>query len=106
MANYRNSEAWKRTIELTLEIYRVTVRFPDEEMIGLSAQMRRAAIVAAGKVAEGEFENARRSLAEIETEIVIAARLDYLQKPAARRLYKLARAAAKALESAVAMFAE
>jgi hypothetical protein len=37
MANYRNSEAWKRAIELTLEIYRATIHFPDEEMFGLTA---------------------------------------------------------------------
>jgi four helix bundle protein len=100
MANYRNSEVWKRTIELTLEIYRVTVHFPDEEMFGLTAQMRRAAIVAAGKVAEGEFGDARGALLEIETQIVVAARLDYLPRQAARRLYRLARAAAKAIETA------
>jgi four helix bundle protein len=98
MANYRNSEAWKRSIELTLEIYRATVRFPDEEMFGLTAQVRRAAIVAASRIAEGELADARKALLEIETQIVVAARLEYLQRPAARRLYTLARAAVKALD--------
>lgn len=98
MANYRNSEAWKRAIELALEIYRSTARFPEEELFGLTAQVRRAAIVATSKIAEGEFDEARGALTEIETQIVVAARLDYLQKAAARRLYKLARAAGKAID--------
>ena len=97
MANYRNSDAWKRTLELTLEIYRATVRFPEEETFGLTAQVRRAAIVASSLAAEGEFEKARGAMIEIETQIIVAARLDYLPKPAARRLYKLARAAVKTL---------
>src|SRR5215472_35131 len=97
MANYRNSDAWKRAIELTLEIYRATVHFPDEELFGLTAQVRRAGIVATSKIAEGELDEARGALVEIETQIVVAARLEYLQKPAARKLYRLARAAGKAL---------
>ena len=98
MANDRYSEAWKRTLELTLEIYRATVHFPDEEMFALTAQIRRAAIVAASRAADGEFGEARKTLIEVETQIIVAARLDYLPKPAARRLYRLARAAVKALE--------
>ena len=67
MANYRNSDAWKRTIELTLEIYRATIDFPDEEMFGLAAQMRRAAIVAASKVGEGELGDAPTDGARMRT---------------------------------------
>ncbi|HEY2324378.1 MAG TPA: four helix bundle protein [Thermoanaerobaculia bacterium] len=97
MANHHNSEVWKRAIELSLEVYRVTVRFPDEELFGLTAQMRSASIRAASKVAEAAFGEARDALIELETMIIVAARLEYLEKPAARRIYRLVRAALKSL---------
>ena len=83
-------------MDLVCEIYRATIRFPDEEMFGLTAQMRSTAIRATGKIAEGASGEALAALLEIETQIIVAARLEYLPKPAARRLYRLARAAAKA----------
>jgi four helix bundle protein len=100
MANYRDSNAWKRAMELVCEIYRATVRFPDEEIFGLTAQMRSAAIRVTGKIAEGAHGEALAALLEIETQLIVAARLEYLPKEAARRLYRLARAVAKANEVA------
>ena len=97
MATGRNSDAWKRAIELTLEIYRATVSFPDEELFGLTADMRHAAIRVTTSIAQQRFAEAETSLLELETQIIVAARLDYLQKPVARRVYRLFRAALKAL---------
>jgi len=102
MAIDRNTETWKRAIELTLEIYRATVRFPDEEMFGLTADLRHSAIRLTTRIAERRTAEAETVLLEIETQIIIAARLDYLPRVAGRRLYKLARR----LEAAVAVFAE
>jgi four helix bundle protein len=99
MANYRDSDAWKLAMELVCDIYRATVKFPDEETFGLTAQMRSGAIRGTSKIAEGMLDEARWSLLEVETQIIVAARLGYLTKQAARALYKLARAAAKALDA-------
>ena len=99
MANYRDSDAWKLAMELVCDVYRATVKFPDEEIFGLTAQMRSGAIRGTSKIAEGTLDEARWSLLEVETQIIVAARLGYLTNQTARGLYKLARAAAKALEA-------
>jgi len=83
-------------MELVTEIYRVTKKFPKEEIFGLISQLRRAAIsipsnIAEGKarLSKGEFRqflgNARGSLAELETQILIAQNLKYLDEVEANR---------------------
>ena len=89
-------------MELVCEVYRATVRFPDEEIFGLSAQMRSASIRVTSKIAEGANAEALAALLELETQVIVAARLEYLPRAAGQRLYKLVRR----LEPAVAVFAE
>jgi four helix bundle protein len=80
---YRDLVVWNKAMELVTEIYRVTHNFPKEELFGLMSQLRRAAVsipsnIAEGKgrISKGEFRqflgNARGSLAEVETQILIA----------------------------------
>jgi len=84
-------------MELVTEIYRVTKKFPKEELFGLMSQLRRAAVsipsnIAEGKgrLSKGEFRqflgNARGSLAEMETQILIAQNLNYLDEPETKTL--------------------
>jgi four helix bundle protein len=91
--SYRNLIAWKKGIDLVTEIYRVTQHFPREELYGRSNQLRRAAISVPSNIADGqarfspkEFHHflatARGSLVEIETQIIIAEKLNYLQPEA------------------------
>jgi len=81
-------EAWKRARELVLNVYKLTRTFPREEMFGLAAQIRRAAVsvpsnIAEGAAREGEREFAqylniaRGSLSELETQLLIATDLGY-----------------------------
>jgi four helix bundle protein len=90
--SYRDLVAWNKAMELVTEIYRVTKKFPKEELFGLMSQLRRAAVsipsnIAEGKgrLSKGEFRqflgNARGSLAEVETQILIAQNLSYLDEP-------------------------
>ncbi len=46
-------EAWKRARELVLSVYSLTQTFPKEEMFGLAAQLRRAAVSIPRHIAEG-----------------------------------------------------
>ena len=53
MRNYKKVVAWQRADQSTIEVYRLTRRFPKEEVYGLTAQLRRAAFSVAAKIAEG-----------------------------------------------------
>jgi four helix bundle protein len=95
--SYRDLIAWQKSIELVLEIYRCTEVFPKTETYGLISQLRRAAISVPSNIAEGheristgEFRQflgrALGSLMEIETQIIVAERLGYLDKEKSMQL--------------------
>lgn len=81
-------DAWKDSMDLVDEIYKITQEFPSEEKFGLTSQMRRAAISIPSNLAEGtarkgqaEFANfvniAKGSLSELETQLIISKRQNY-----------------------------
>ncbi|HET8774945.1 MAG TPA: four helix bundle protein [Thermoanaerobaculia bacterium] len=89
-SNYRDLVVWQKARIFAVEVYRVTQRFPRAEMFGLTQQMRRAAISVASNIAEGHGRRsskdilhflriARGSLFEIETQLIIATDLAYIQ---------------------------
>jgi four helix bundle protein len=78
-------------MKLVLEIYRATKAFPQVETYGLISQLRRAAIAVPSRIAEGHeristgdyrqfLGHALGSVMEIETQILIAEELKYLNK--------------------------
>ena len=86
---YKDLDVWKLGIDLVVEIYQITARFPNDELFGLVSQMRRAAVSIPSNIAEGsgrrntkEFIQflyiAKGSLLELETHIEIARRLNYI----------------------------
>jgi|SRR5580704_3979635 four helix bundle protein len=89
--SYRDLVVWKKSMGLVLNVYRCTQAFPRIETYGLTSQLRRAAVSVPSNIAEGqarlstgEFRqflgNARRSLMEVETRILIARDLGYLDQ--------------------------
>lgn len=89
--NHKDLDVWKISIEFVDEIYRATKFFPIEERHCLSNQMRKAAVSIPSNIAEGSARRnpkelrqflyvAMGSLAEIETQLLIAIRLGYLQE--------------------------
>ena len=81
--SFKDLQVWQRSRKLAVRIYSVTKSFPKEEMFGLTSQLRRAGVSIPSNIAEGhrrgtdkefiQFLNiARGSLAEIETQIIIA----------------------------------
>jgi len=84
-------DAWKEAMSLVRQVYQVTGQFPQEEIYGLTAQVRRSAVSVPSNIAEGaarsgnkEFANflsiARGSLSELETQLLIAADLGFLDR--------------------------
>jgi four helix bundle protein len=86
--SFRDLDVWHLSVELAETVYRVTARFPKSELFALTAQMRRAAVSIPSNIAEGRSRDSRReflyflsvsrgSLAELETQLELAIRLDY-----------------------------
>ena len=84
-------EAWKIAMALVKAVYKLTRSFPQEEIYGLTAQMRRAAVSIPSNLAEGAARTGRKefaqflniasgSLSELETQSLIAVDLGYLEQ--------------------------
>jgi four helix bundle protein len=89
--NYTDLIAWQKAMDLVLLLYRSTDHFPQREQYGLTNQMRRAAVSIPSNIAEGQgraaarefvqfLHVARGSLQELETQVLIAYRLAYLDE--------------------------
>ncbi|MBQ9465831.1 MAG: four helix bundle protein [Muribaculaceae bacterium] len=89
--DFRQLLVWQKSMDLTVEIYRLTKLLPREEMFSLSNQMRRAVVSIPSNLAEGQGRNskkdcvnfnsiARGSLWELSTQLEICERLNYLSE--------------------------
>ena len=87
--SYRDLIAWQKAMRFVVEIYSVTQQFPREERYGITNQLRRAAVSVPSNIAEGQarfsqkefhhfLSQARGSLVEVETQLLIARDLKYL----------------------------
>ena len=86
---YQELEVWKNSIELVKTIYQITEKFPQKEQFGLISQIRRAVISIPSNIAEGSARYSNKdtarfadiaigSLAEVETQLIIAKELNYI----------------------------
>jgi four helix bundle protein len=53
LRNFKELSVWQKAYQLCLEIYRLTKRFPKEEIYNLTSQIRRAAVSVPSNIAEG-----------------------------------------------------
>jgi hypothetical protein len=72
MKDHKDLDVWKKSIDLVVESYRFSGKFPKDELFGLTSQMRRAAVSIPSNIAEGAARNT------LETQFVIANKLGYL----------------------------
>jgi four helix bundle protein len=97
--SYRDLIAWRKAMQLVSEVYSVTQAFPREELYGLTSQLRRAAVSVPSNIAEGQarfsprefcrfLSDARGSLVEVETQILISQDLGYPSISKANALLK------------------
>lgn len=87
--SHRDLIAWQKAMDLVVLVYRLSKAFPDAERFGLTSQLRRAAVSVPSKIAEGYgrgptgdylrfLRAARGSLFEVDTQTMLAARLEFV----------------------------
>jgi four helix bundle protein len=87
--SYQDLAVWQKAMDLVVMCYQMTTKFPKNEIYGLSSQLQRAAVSVPANIAEGRHRQhskeflqhlsiAYGSLAELETHIQIAGRLNYI----------------------------
>ena len=98
--NYKDLVAWQKAMDLVEMVHNLTRRMPKDELYGLTAQIRRAVVSIPSNIAEGEGRNSRNefsrflaiahgSLREVETQLLIAVRLNYLPAESANQAQRL-----------------
>lgn len=91
MNSYKELTVYQKAVELSVYIYRITEEFPKSELYGLTSQIRRCAVSIPSNIAEGQRRGHRTeyiqflriafgSGAELETQILIAYKIGYLNK--------------------------
>ncbi len=89
MKNFRELKVWEKGHDLTLAIYRATTGFPQQEVYGLTSQLRRASSSIPANIAEGCGRNGDAELArfcqiamgsasEVEYHLLLARDLNFL----------------------------
>jgi four helix bundle protein len=88
--SYKDLQVWKVSMDLVIEVYKLTDKFPRSEIYGLTNQVRRSSVSIPSNIAEGsgrrslkEFIHflyiSKASLLELETQIEISNRLGYIK---------------------------
>jgi len=89
MKSHKDLTVWQKSMELVVEIYKISRNYPKDEVFGLVSQMRRAAISIPSNIAEGFgrsydketlrfLSTALGSASELETQILISIDLGYI----------------------------
>ncbi|MDP3965214.1 MAG: four helix bundle protein [bacterium] len=87
--NFSDLEAWKQAHQIALSVYKITQKYPREEIFALTSQSRRAAASVGANIAEGFSRNtkkdkihfyamARGSLTELQNHMILSRDLGYV----------------------------
>lgn len=99
MNNYKDLKVWQKSVDLAVKIYELTKQFPKEEIYGLTSQIRRCAVSVSSNIAEGAGRNSKKdfnnflgisygSSCELETQLIIANRINLLEASALESFQK------------------
>jgi four helix bundle protein len=94
--SYKDLIVWQRAVKLADAVYEVTLGFPDYEKFSLANQLRRASVSIPSNIAEGSVRGkkdfarfilmARGSLAEVETQLIIAKNRNFIPEENYKKL--------------------
>ncbi|MCU4166640.1 four helix bundle protein [Carboxylicivirga caseinilyticus] len=90
MHDYKDLKVWQDSIDFVVSVYELTKAFPSEEIYALTSQIKRAVVSIPSNIAEGANRNTDKefiqflyialgSASEVETQLIIANRLGYLE---------------------------
>lgn len=110
--SYRDLHVWQRGVELVEEVYKISAEFPPDERFGLTSQIRRAAVSVPSNIAEGygrrrraqythHLDIANGSLKEVETQLIIAGRLNLTTKDKCQHAWHLLQECGKMLNGLI-----
>ncbi|MDO9453922.1 MAG: four helix bundle protein [Stagnimonas sp.] len=110
LKDFRELRVWQAAMQLVTAVYRLTSQLPASEQYGLISQMRRASVSVPSNIAEGYCREsvkdylrllviAQGSLAELETQIEVAERLEYWPAVEAGQLLSEAQSVARLLRA-------
>jgi len=99
--DYRELVTWQKAMDLVVAVYKETRGFPRDELYGLTSQVRKAAVAIPSNIAEGQGRKftkefvyhlsvALGSLCEVETQLLIALRLNYVNQETCQTLAEMA----------------
>lgn len=91
MKTHKDLDAWKNSIILVTDIYKITQKFPKDEIYGITSQIRRSAVSIPSNIAEGAGRNHDKefiqflyislgSLSELETQLIISCNLKFINE--------------------------
>lgn len=97
MKTHKDLIVWQKSIDLVTEIYKITKEFPKEESYGITSQIRRSSVSIPSNIAESAGRRSKKeyvqflhialgSLSELETQILIASNLKYINKETNEKL--------------------
>ncbi len=113
--SYKELRVWQEAMQLAADVYHATEDFPKREIFGLTNQLRRAAVSVPSNIAEGkgrhttkEFTqflfHARGSVLEVETQVLLAERLEYISKDKGKALLDRTASVARSLNALINAF--
>jgi four helix bundle protein len=91
MHKYKELKVWQKSMNITTEIYKVTECLPEKEKFNLTSQIRRSAVSIPSNIAEGAGRNSKKDFShflsialgssfELETQVILTEKLNYLTK--------------------------
>jgi len=112
ISGHHDLDVWKLAMDLAVEIYALTAKFPQEEKYGLSSQLRRATVSISANIAEGYGREttgayiqflriAQGSTREMQSLLELSKRLDFVKHDSAKQVNAVAIRVSKMLRALI-----